>query len=105
QNQGVDYHGTVWYRKTFTTPPIDVDDPLGVDKRQFLLYFGAVDGDAVVYINGKKIGEHLPSKLGEGWDQPFVLDVTHALKSGQNTIAVQVTKEKYKSGIYKGVTL
>jgi hypothetical protein len=106
QDQGFpDYHGTAWYRKTFDAPSQTSDDPQGVNSQKVLLFFGAVDGDATVYVNGKKIGEHLPSQLGKGWDQPFILDATSAMRSGQNTITVKVTKDKYKSGIYKGVNL
>ena len=106
QDQGFpDYHGTAWYRKTFDAPSQTSDDPQGVNSQKVLLFFGAVDGDAEVYVNGKKIGEHLPSQLGKGWDQPFILDATSAMKPEQNLIAVKVTKDKYKSGIYQGVNL
>jgi hypothetical protein len=106
QDQGFpDYHGTAWYRKTFEAPSQTSDDPQGVNSRKVLLFFGAVDGDATVYVNGKNIGEHLPSQLGKGWDQPFILDATSAMKPEQNLIAVKVTKDKYKSGIYQGVNL
>ncbi len=99
QDQGfANYHGTAWYRRSFTTPAPEAGERL-------LLSFGAVDGDAVVYLNGQKIGNHLPSKLGSGWDQPFDMDVTAKVKAGQNTIAVQVTKDIYASGIYQGVSL
>jgi hypothetical protein len=99
QNQGFgDYHGTAWYRKTFTAPAVKADQRL-------LLFFGSVDGDAVVYLNGKKVGEHLPSKLGNGWDKPFALNVTGAMKPGRNVIAVEVSKDLYVAGIYKGVRL
>jgi hypothetical protein len=106
QDQGFpNYHGTAWYRKTFAAPSQTADDPQGVNNQKVLFFFGAVDGDAVVYVNGKKIGEHLPSQLGNGWDQPFILDATSAMKPGQNTIAVQVTKKRFKSGMYQGVNL
>ena len=99
QNQGFgNYHGTAWYRKTFVAPQLPGDQLL-------ILFFGAVDGDAEVYFNGQKVGEHRLAKDGTGWDQPFGIDVTSALKPGQNTIAVRVVKTSNMGGIYKGVTL
>jgi hypothetical protein len=99
QNQGfADYHGAAWYRKAFTLS----DKQAG---HKYLLFFGAVDGDAVVYLNGQKIGEHRLGDDGDGWDEPFVFYVTSALQAGRNTIAVQVTKNAHMSGIYKGVSL
>ncbi|MEI8203974.1 MAG: sugar-binding domain-containing protein, partial [Bacteroidota bacterium] len=43
------YEGTVWYKKSFSYT--------GKSARQFL-YFGAVNYDAKVYVNGEKVGEH-----------------------------------------------
>ncbi len=106
QNQGFPgYHGTAWYRRSFMAPQTGADDPQGVNKQRILLAFGAVDGDAVIYLNGQKIGQHLLGTSGAGWDEAFAIDVTKALKPGQNTVAVQVTKEVFSSGIYKGVSL
>lgn len=106
QNQGFpNYHGTAWYRKTFEAPNLGAADPQGVEKQILSLGFGAIDGDAVIYLNGEKVGEHLLLKGGTGWDQPFKVNVTNILKPGQNTIAVQVTKDRYASGIYRGVSL
>ena len=97
QDQGyANYHGTAWYRRSFDLP---------ATAGKTVLFFGAVDGDAVVYLNDQKVGEHLPSQLGEGWDQPFALDVTANLNVGQNTIVIEVTKDIFASGIYGGVSL
>lgn len=99
QNQGfANYFGATWYRKTVIVPPIPIDQLL-------VLFFGAVDGDAEVFINGQKVGEHLLGKDGYGWDKPFGIDVSNALKTGQNTIAVKVTKTNNMGGIHKGVSL
>jgi hypothetical protein len=98
QDQGFpNYHGVAWYRKTLTLKT----KPSG----KVLLFFGAVDGDAVIYVNGEKVGEHSLEKDGAGWDQPFEMDITSQLKTGKNAIAVQVTKNSNASGIYKGVAL
>lgn len=108
QKQGFpDYHGPAWYRKTFDAPQTDDDDPQGVNLQRILLLFGGVDGDAVVYLNGEKIGEHLLEPNFRGWDEPFVFDITPKLKPTQNVIAVQVSKNSptLASGIWQGVSL
>lgn len=73
------YHGVVWYWRRFTpqTNPY-------VDGR-YLLRFNAVDYLAEVWLNGKRVGGH------EGGETPFVLDVTGAIRPGQdNVLAVRV---------------
>ena len=57
----------LWYRRTFTVPKAWAGQRL-------LLHFGAVDWEAIVYVNGKKIGEH------RGGYDPFTFDVTESLK-------------------------
>lgn len=105
QKQGFpDHQGTSWYRKSFELPDIN-DDPLGVNRQNLLLFFGGVDGDAVVYVNGEKVGEHLLGKNYQGWDEPFVIDITKQVNPGKNLVAVQVTKEKLAGGIFQGVSL
>ena len=60
-----------------------VEIPASWKGKRAKILFGGVDDNAVVYLNGKKVGEH------EGWDQPFGVDVTDSLKaSGKNLIAV-----------------
>ena len=108
QKQGFpEYHGTAWYRKTFDAPPTNDDDPQGVNMQRMLLFFGGVDGDAVIYLNGEKIGEHLLGPNYKGWDEPFVIDISKTMKPGKNTVAVQVTKDapNLAGGIYNGVSL
>lgn len=98
------YHGTAWYRKTITVPASDID-PTWLDGKKVLLFVGAVDGDAVFYLNGRKIAERKQSDYLDSWQIPFALDVSSSLIVGKNTLAVQVTKEKFASGLYKGVSL
>lgn len=79
------YEGTVWFRRTFDYKPQD-------DKR-VILYFGAVNYEAVVYVNGKKQGTHI------GGFTPFNFDVTDALKEGQNNVIVKVDNKRHAEGI------
>ncbi|HEY3934118.1 MAG TPA: glycoside hydrolase family 2 TIM barrel-domain containing protein [Gemmatimonadales bacterium] len=57
----------LWYHRTFAAPAIPRGGAL-------LLHFGAVDWDAVVYINGQQMAEH------RGGYDPFTVDVTGALR-------------------------
>ena len=101
QNQGFsDYHGKAWYRKTFTLPALQPG-------QQALLHFGAVDGTAVVFLNGQRLGAHRLGSDFTGWDEPFYFDITKIVTSGNNIIAVQVSSKDMKtaSGIQGSVSL
>jgi beta-galactosidase/beta-glucuronidase len=75
----LDYHGVVWYWHSFR--PIRQ----ATANERYLLRFGAVDYLAEVWLNGEAVGSH------EGADTPFMLDVTTALKGGEdNLLAVRV---------------
>jgi hypothetical protein len=56
----------LWYRRLFSVPK-------GWSGRRILLHFGAVDWEATVHVNGKKVGEH------RGGYDPFSFDITDAL--------------------------
>jgi beta-glucuronidase len=74
------YEGTVWYQKDFT-----------VDKRpakRYLLHFGAANYEAVVYLNGVRLGRH------EGGFTPFQFDVTERLEEGGNFVVVKVDNRR-----------
>jgi len=101
QLQGfADYHGAAWYRITFTKPELK-------EGARARLLFGAVDGNTEVYLNGKKINEHLLGPDYDGWNKPFSMDVTHKMQAGENILAVKVTSKNdtSSSGIFKGVAL
>ena len=67
----------LWYHTTFARPQVDADG-------RVLLHFGGVDFDAAVYVNGTEVGGH------KGGFDPFGLDVTDALKAGDNTLVLRV---------------
>ena len=56
------YEGCVWYKRNFRHEPHA--------GKHTVLYFGAVNYEAVVYVNGKKVGTH------EGGFTPFNYDIT-----------------------------
>ena len=59
----------LWYRRSFELAPRK-------DGQRWLLHFGAVDWDATVFVNGRKLGEH------RGGYDPFTFDITDALVPG-----------------------
>lgn len=70
---------TLWYHRTFEASP-------NAGERT-LLNFEAVDYRSQIWVNGKQVGEHI------GGNTPFSMDVTDALKSGENTLIVRVDDE------------
>ena len=79
------YEGTIWLRRKFNT---DVKN----DKKYFL-YFGAVNYEAHVYLNGKKLGIH------KGGFTPFQFEVTGKLKQGENFVVVKADNRRYPDEI------
>ncbi|MCI0707154.1 MAG: alpha-glucosidase C-terminal domain-containing protein [Ignavibacteriae bacterium] len=62
------------------------------------LFFGGVDDDADVWVNGAKVGSHA------GYSEAFHFDVTQALRQGTNEVTVRVKDYAGPGGIYKPVT-
>jgi hypothetical protein len=76
---GVKYFsGTATYQKTFQVP----GELLGPGKR-LLLDLGRVQVIARVKLNGQD--------LGFLWKAPFVVDVTNAVRAGDNALEIEVT--------------
>ncbi|HMC77495.1 MAG TPA: glycoside hydrolase family 2 TIM barrel-domain containing protein [Vicinamibacterales bacterium] len=63
---------TLWYRRAFTAPARTAG-------QRVLLNFGAVDWEAVVYVNGTSAGVH------RGGFDPFTIDITDRLHPGAAT--------------------
>ncbi len=79
------YEGTVWYKKGF-------DYELSKGKRLFV-YFGAVNYDSYVYLNGKKLGHH------EGGFTPFQFEITDIVKSQGNSLIVKVDNKRRRDAV------
>ncbi len=93
------YDGLAWYRTQVTVPA-------QFEGRPVHLFFGAVDGDARVYVNGKQAGSHILGEGGKGWDEAFSVDITEHLRYGEeNLIAVSVYDDAAYGGIWKAVRL
>jgi beta-glucuronidase len=79
------YEGTIWYKKTF-----EVDKAPG---RRLFLYFGAVNYEAIVYVNGKRLARHV------GGFTPFELEVTDDVAQGENVVVVKVDDTRRREGV------
>ena len=72
------HYRAAWYRRTFEAPPL-------ANGERLLLHFGAVDYEAVVWVNGVEVARH------EGGYSPFHADVTDLLRAeGPQEVIVHV---------------
>ena len=71
-------HEIVWYRRTF-------DFSEDIKDKKALLHFGAVDYECDVWVNGIHVESHIGGHVG------FSIDITHALKVGENEIKVKAS--------------
>jgi beta-glucuronidase len=79
------YEGTVWFKKDFVYKKSAAT--------KGILYFGAVNYDAKVYVNGKLVGTHI------GGYTPFNFDVTNVLVDGNNFVVVKVDNKRHKDNV------
>ena len=79
------YEGTVWFKKSFQAVPME--------ECRTLLYFGAVNYDCHVWVNGKKAGHHV------GGFTPFNFDISDLLIEGENTIIVKVDNKRHAEAV------
>ena len=98
------YVGYGWYRKHFNVPK-------AWSGKRVNLEFDGVFQVAEVFVNGKRVGEHKGGYTG------FNLDITDAVKTGDNVVAVRVNniwdprlapragEHTFSGGIYRDVWL
>lgn len=79
------YESTVWYKRSF-------DYNLAEGKRLFV-YFGAINYDAKVYLNGQYVGGHI------GGYTAFNFEVTDLLKPKDNFLVVKVNNTRKREAI------
>lgn len=94
-----DRWGIGWYKKT-----LNIEEKK--KGKRYLLYFGGVYENAVLWVNGMKIGSH---KYGYS---SFKMDITDAVQSGDNELLMRVDNsvspaDRWYSGcgIYRDVAL
>ena len=76
------YEGTVWFMRSFNA------DKEGLGTDRMLLYFGAVNYEAIVWINGEEVCQHI------GGFTPFNIDITDQLRQGENVVIVKVDNKR-----------
>lgn len=104
-SQGLSRPGIMWYRTQFTVP---------ARRGKLTLFFAEVDGGVEVCVNGHKLEPAAVSPDGTRTGpprkrQPFEVDVTEAVRSGTNHLAVRVDNrqitELFLGGIVRPVLL
>ena len=84
------YEGAVWYKKDF-------DYARKPGRRQFV-WFGAANYHAIVFLNGKKLGEHV------GGFTPFQFEITGLLRDKGNFLIVMVDDQRHAEGVPTSMT-
>lgn len=79
------YEGTVWYKKSFDYQPKP-------DTRVFV-HFGAANYEAIVYLNGEKVGQH------EGGFTPFNFEITKLVRDRDNFLVVKVDNKRRRDAV------
>jgi beta-glucuronidase len=79
------YEGTVWYKRSF-----DYNVRPGT---RLILYFGAANYEAIVYLNGERLGTHT------GGFTPFAFEVTGRIKPKDNFVVVKVDNKRRRDGV------
>lgn len=101
-----DYRGTAWYRIKFSIPTAQQSDAKSMLRQGKLrLFFGAIDGRARFYLDGKPFAEQLqdPAIM---WNKAFAIEVPEMFDVMQeHELVIQVTKERFAAGIWKPVIM
>jgi len=79
------YEGTVWMKRDFDYTPRQ--------GQRALLYFGAVNYEAIVFVNGKKVGRHV------GGFTPFCYDVTDVVREGKNFVILKIDNKRHQDNV------
>ncbi|MBQ7471357.1 MAG: beta-glucuronidase [Prevotella sp.] len=104
------YEGTVWFQRYFNIEhwPLNIEHSAKQGKaatnhgqwsmingqsRRAILYFGAVNYDCHVFVNGKEAGHHV------GGFTPFNFDVTDLLHEGKNFVIVKVDNKRSAAAV------
>ena len=90
------YEGTIWFKRSFTLSSLNSQlSSLNskLSSLNYLLYFGAVNYDCHVYVNGRHVAHHI------GGFTPFNIDVTDQLKEGENTVIVKVDNKRHAEDV------
>jgi beta-glucuronidase len=84
------YEGTIWYKREFNCAKRP--------GRRLFLWFGAANYQAIVFLNGKRLGQH------EGGFTPFQFEVTDAVRDGTNAVIVKVDDQRHADAVPPAMT-
>jgi len=84
------YEGSIWYKTDLDVRPLE-------DRRLFV-HFGAANYDAKVYVNGKRLGEHV------GGFTPFDFELTDFLGAKDNFLIVKVDNQRHREAVPTVIT-
>lgn len=106
QDAGKGYHGAAWYALEFTLPEAAraaIAQARQTPGAQPALTFGAVDGDADIFLNGIKIGaQKIPPEVM--WDKEFSIPLPADFDpEAPQRLAVRVRKDRAAAGIWRPV--
>ncbi len=79
------YEGSLWYKRDF-------DYQLRPGRRLFV-WFGAANYDAIVFLNGTRLGEHV------GGFTPFQFEITKLVREKGNFLIVLVNDQRRQEGV------
>jgi beta-glucuronidase len=80
------YEGAIWYRRRF-------DYSSAGPRNRLFLYFGAANYEAEVYLNGRKLGQHI------GGFTPFEFEVTGRVNATGNSLVVRVDNRRHPEAV------
>ncbi len=80
------YEGSIWFKKSF-------DHQISEKNNRVFIHFGAVNYQADVYLNGKKLGRHI------GGFTPFNFEATHLIREKDNFLIVKVDNKRKKESV------
>ncbi len=101
KQHGIDYLGVAWYFNCF-----DSSRKPGVKTVEML--FQAVDGSAVIYLNGREIHRRPYPYKGNSfsWKEPFKVEIpAELLKPENNFLAIRLEKHQGLGGIWRPVNI
>lgn len=75
-----DFMECVWYKRT-----VDISGEWAAEGRRTILNIGACDFETEVWVNGQYIDRHIGGYVS------FAMDITEAVKEGENTIVICAT--------------
>ena len=80
------YEGTMWYKTEFEFTTSE-------EECEHYLHFGAINYEALIYLNGEKVGEHI------GGYTSFSINVSDYLIEGNNVLILKVDNKRKREGV------